>query len=67
MNGWMNEMNVILSEVFYSTIDLLLYALLKGSSDATFTLQVFFKHKCVLEVCVHIDPIMIKIPPVFFF
>ncbi len=42
MNEWMNEMNVILSEVFYSTIDLLLYVLLKGSSDATFTLQVFF-------------------------
>ncbi len=25
-----------------------------------------FEHKCVLEVCVHIDPIMIKIHPVFF-
>ncbi len=26
-----------------------------------------FEHKCVLEVCVHIHPIMIKIHPVFFF
>jgi len=26
-----------------------------------------FAHKCVLEVCVHIHPIMIKIHPVFFF
>ncbi len=25
-----------------------------------------FEHKCVLEVCVHIHPIMIKIHPVFF-
>ncbi len=26
-----------------------------------------FEHKRVLEVCVHIHPIMIKIHPVFFF
>ncbi len=26
-----------------------------------------FEHKCVLEVCVHIYPTMIKIHPVFFF
>ncbi len=26
-----------------------------------------FEHKCVLEVCEHIHPIMIKIHPVFFF
>ncbi len=26
-----------------------------------------FEHKCVLEVCVHIHPIMIKIHPVFFY
>ncbi len=26
-----------------------------------------FEHKCVLAVCVHIHPIMIKIHPVFFF
>ncbi len=26
-----------------------------------------FEHKCVLEVCVHIHPIMIKLHPVFFF
>ncbi len=26
-----------------------------------------FEHKCVLEVCVHIHPIMIKIHPLFFF
>ncbi len=26
-----------------------------------------FEHKCVLEVCVHIHPIMIQIHPVFFF
>ncbi len=38
---------------------------LKGSSDAKFTLQVV-EHKCVLEVCVHIHPIMIKIHPVVF-
>ncbi len=25
-----------------------------------------FEHKCVLEVCVHIHPIMIQIHPVFF-
>ncbi len=25
-----------------------------------------FEHKCVLEVCIHIHPIMIKIHPVFF-
>ncbi len=44
-----------------------LFLTLKGSSDAKFTFQVFFKHKCVLEVCVHIQPVMIKIHPVFFF
>ncbi len=26
-----------------------------------------FEHKCVLEVCVHIHPIMLKIHSVFFF
>ncbi len=26
-----------------------------------------FEHNCVLEVCVHNHPIMIKIHPVFFF
>ncbi len=31
----------------------------KGLLDAKFTLQLF-EHKCVLEVCVHIHPIMIK-------
>ncbi len=25
-----------------------------------------FEHKCVLKVCVHIHPIIIKFPPVFF-
>ncbi len=31
------------------------------------SLYKLFEHKCVLEVCVHIHPIMIKIHPVFFF
>ncbi len=31
------------------------------------SLYKLFEHKCVLEVCPHIHPIMIKIPPVFFF
>ncbi len=30
------------------------------------SLYKLFEHKCVLEVCVHIHPIMIKIHPVFF-
>ncbi len=30
------------------------------------SLYVLFEHKCVLEVCVHIHPIMIKIHPVVF-
>ncbi len=37
--------------------------LLKGSSDAKFTL--LFEHKCVLEVCVHIHPIIKNPPSVF--
>ncbi len=48
-------------------IAIMIYAslnLLKGSSDAKFKL---FEQKCVLEVCVHIHPIMIKVHPVFFF
>ncbi len=31
------------------------------------SLYKLFEHKCVLEVCVHIHPIMIKIHPMFFF
>ncbi len=31
------------------------------------SLYKLFEHKCVLEVCVHIHPIIIKIHPVFFF
>ncbi len=31
------------------------------------SLYKLFEHKCELEVCVHIHPIMIKIHPVFFF
>ncbi len=31
------------------------------------SLYMLFEHKCVLEVCVHINPIMIKTHPVFFF
>ncbi len=31
------------------------------------SLYKLFEHKCVLEVCVHIHPIMIKIHLVFFF
>ncbi len=31
------------------------------------SLYKLFEHKCVLEVCVHIHPIMIKIHPVYFF
>ncbi len=31
------------------------------------SLYKLFEQKCVLEVCVHIHPIMIKIHPVFFF
>ncbi len=30
------------------------------------SLYKLFEHKSVLEVCVHIHPIMIKIHPVFF-
>ncbi len=30
------------------------------------SLYKLFEHKCVLEVCVHIHPIMIKIHPVVF-
>ncbi len=30
------------------------------------SLYKLFEQKCVLEVCVHIHPIMIKIHPVFF-
>ncbi len=30
------------------------------------SLYKLFEHKCVLEVCVHIHPIMIKIHPVCF-
>ncbi len=30
------------------------------------SLYKLFEHKCVLEVCVHIHPIIIKIHPVFF-
>ncbi len=30
------------------------------------SLYKLFEHKCVLEVCAHIHPIMIKIHPVFF-
>ncbi len=30
------------------------------------SLYMLFEHKCVLEVCVHIHPIMIKIHPVGF-
>ncbi len=39
---------------------------LKGSSDAKLILKLL-EHKCFLEVCVNIHPIMIKIHPVFFF
>ncbi len=31
------------------------------------SLYKLFEHKCVLEVCLHIHPMMIKIHPVFFF
>ncbi len=31
------------------------------------SLYKLFEHKCVLKVCVHIHPLMIKIHPVFFF
>ncbi len=31
------------------------------------SLYKLFEHKCVLEVCVHIHPIMLKIHPVFLF
>ncbi len=31
------------------------------------SLYKLFEYKCVLEVCVHIHPIMIKIHSVFFF
>ncbi len=39
---------------------------LKGSSMQN-SLYKLFEHNCVLEVCTHIHPIMIKIHQVFFF
>ncbi len=41
--------------------------LFKGVIGCKNSLFKLFEHKCVLEVCVHIHPIMIKIHPVFFF
>lgn len=31
------------------------------------SLYMLFEHKCLLEVCAHIHPIMLKIHPMFFF
>ncbi len=41
--------------------------LLKGVIRCEMHFYMLFEHKCVLAVCVHNHPIMIKIHPVFFF
>ncbi len=37
----------------------------KGVTGCKIHLYMLFEHTCVLDVCVHIHPIMIKIHPVF--